>query len=67
MKNYGPGSPVDTMAKFDDALTCGNILWVDNWNKTAHPSVLASMTYRTVKKFIEGGQVSIAARIHPTD
>lgn len=62
MKKYGAGEPVNSLAKFDFALRQGLLLFVKNWNKTAHPIILANMQYRTVKRFITDGQVFLAVK-----
>jgi hypothetical protein len=64
MTNYGPGLPITTIGAFNLALEAGYLLFVKNWNKTAHPIILANMQYRIVKRFVEGGQVSHARKLN---
>ena len=64
MKSYMAGKPILTMRGFDSALRNGTLLFVRNWNKTAHPIILANMQYRVVKQFIEHKQVFIAKKIY---
>jgi hypothetical protein len=60
MKKYEPGEPVDSLAKFEFMLKNGLLVFVKNWNKTAHPIILANMQYRIVKRFIDTKQVFVA-------
>lgn len=57
MKTYAAGKPILTLRDFDRALVKGTLLFVKNWNKTAHPIIIANMQYRTVKSFLERGQL----------
>lgn len=63
MKTYEAGRPILTLSNFDRALAKGTLLFVKNWNKTAHPIVIANMQYRTVKSFLERGQLFKAKKI----
>ena len=63
MKTYGPGKQVTSLMEFNYVLNNNILLFIKNWNKTAHPIILANMQYRTVKGFIEHGQVFIAKKI----
>jgi hypothetical protein len=62
-KTYEAGKPILTVDDFDAAFKEGTLLFVKNWNKTAHPIILANMQYRTVKFFIERKQLFIAKKI----
>ena len=63
MKTYGPGILIENMTQFEVALSLGHLLYVKNWDKTAHPVILANMQYRVVKRFVESGQISLARKI----
>ena len=63
MKTYEAGRPIITMRGFDLAFREGRLLFVRNWNKTAHPIILANMQYRVVKGFVERKQLFIAKKI----
>jgi hypothetical protein len=63
MKTYTAGKPIIKLSEFDHALSNGTLLFVKNWNKTAHPIIIANMQYRTVKLFLERGQLFKAKKI----
>ena len=63
MKTYMAGKPILTMSNFNRVLEKGTLLFVKNWNKTAHPIIIANMQYRTVKSFLERGQLFKAKKI----
>lgn len=63
MKSYVAGEAVSSIARLDFALRNGLLLYVKNWDKTAHPIILANMQYRTLKRFIDNGQVFLACKI----
>jgi len=62
-KTYEAGDPILTTGEFDVALENEALLFVKNWDKTAHPIILANMQYRVVKSFIKRKQLFIAKKI----
>lgn len=65
--NYTMGKQIKTIAEFDKCVKNNTLLFVSTWKRTTHPSILASMTYRTAVRFIENGFIYKAKKIEKVE
>jgi hypothetical protein len=63
MKTYMAGKQILTLSDFDRTFKNETLLFVKCWGRTSHPIIIANMQYRTVKSFLERGQLFKAKKI----
>lgn len=57
---YRPGRKLGTMAALDRELDRGNYVWLSH--KPQHPAWVQSMTWRSLKQYVQSGLARVAVK-----